>query len=453
MASPDALCAGVTAMRDARDETLDAITRKIARRLLPLLVACYFVAYLDRVNLGFAAREMNRDLGFSPLVYGWGSGVFFIGYALLEVPSNYVLHRIGARIWISRIMVSWGVVSMAMALVAGEKSFYVTRLLLGAAEAGFAPGLVLYFTYWIPAAQRARILALLLFALPISTVVGAPISGFVLTYADGLFGLQGWQWLFVIEGAPAILLGLMVFAFLTDRPEDAHWLSAAERQKLLQTLEKEDAARRGDDDEAIWPALGDMRTLGLGAAYFGLVLALYGLNLWLPQIVADWGLTPIRMGFATAIPFFWGAVAMFFWSRHADRRGEPLRYAIFAAATASVGLLAASVAPSHAAALAALSLAVVGVMAALPTFWASVTLEMTGTRAALTIALVNSIGNLAGFAGPYFVGWIKTVTGDYVWAMAALALGPLAAILLLARLGGRRGAEAERPALAGDGRG
>lgn len=438
---------------DAPDKTLDAVTSKIAHRLIPLLVACYFVAYLDRVNLGFAATAMNHDLGFSPLVYGWGSGVFFFGYALLEAPSNYVLHRVGARFWISRIMVSWGVVSAAMALIANEGTFYLARFLLGAAEAGFAPGLVLYFTYWIPAAQRARILALLLLALPISNVVGAPISGFVLTYADGVFGLKGWQWLFVLEGAPAILLGLVVFAFLTDRPEQAHWLSAAQRQKLLETLEREDTARRGEDDEVIWTALCDARTLGLGVAYFGLVLALYGLNLWLPQMVADWGLTPIQAGFTTAIPFFWGAVAMFFWSRRSDRLGDPLRHAILAAAAAAMGLLAAAVAPSPAISIAALSLAAAGVLAALPTFWASVTVQATGTRAALTIALVNSIGNLAGFAGPYLVGWIKTTTDAYVWAMVALALGPLVSILLLAALGGPRVADIDGPALAGDGRG
>ena len=432
---------------------IEAVTRKVVWRLMPLLVPCYFAAYLDRVNLGFAATTMNEDLGFSPLVFGWGSGIFFLSYALLEAPSNLILHRVGARLWISRIMVSWGLVSAAMIFVSGEASFYAMRFLLGAAEAGFAPGLVLYFTYWIPAGQRARILALLLFALPVSTVIGAPISGFVLSSADGLWGLKGWQWLFVLEGAPSIALGVLVYLLLPDRPRQAKWLDAAERHGLQQLLDREAAAHRRDDDEAIWPTFRDGRTLALGVAYFGLLLALYGLNMWLPQIVGGWGLTPIEAGFTTSGPFLCGAVAMLLWSRRSDRLGDPRRHTIFAAVAAAAGLLCAAMASSPLTSILAISLAASGALAMLPTFWAFTTASVTGTRAALTIALVNSIGNLAGFAGPYLVGWIKNGTGAYVWAMPGLALGPLVSIFVLSKLGERLPAQITAPALAQDGGG
>jgi len=427
--------------QDAEEIDIETVTRKVSRRLMPLLVPCYFLAYLDRVNLGFAATTMNEDLGFSPLVYGWGSGIFFLSYALLEAPSNYILHRVGARLWISRIMLSWGLISAAMAFVSSEASFYVMRILLGAAEAGFAPGLVLYFTYWIPSGQRARVLALLLFALPVSTVLGAPLSGLVLSCAEGLWGFKGWQWLFVLEGAPSIALGLLVYRFLPDGPEDAQWLSAAERRALRQTLDREAGAHRREDDEAVWPALGEARTLALGVAYFGLLLALYGLNMWLPQIIASWGLTPIEAGVTTSGPFFCGAIAMLLWSRRSDRLGDPLRHTILAAAVAAAGLLGAAIAPSPLTSILVLSVAASGALAMLPTFWAYTTASVTGTRAALTIALVNSIGNLAGFAGPYLVGWIKYATGAYVWAMPALALGPLLSILVLVMLGPTRADE------------
>jgi len=421
----------------------EALLSRVTRRLIPFLALCYVAAYLDRVNLSFAAATMNRDLHFSPTVYGQGAGVFFIGYALLETPSNYILHRIGARIWIARIMVSWGLVSAAMAFVRDETSFYLLRFLLGAAEAGFMPGIILYLTYWFPQAQRGRILAAFLFAVPIATVIGAPLSGAVLSLAEGLGGLRGWRWLFILEALPAIALGVVAWFYLTDRPAAADWLAPAERDWLARQAagDAPDAA----DAREIAPALRDRRALGLGVAYFGVVLALYGLSMWLPQIIEGYGLGAVAAGFVTALPFLLGAGAMLLWGRRADLRGAPVWHTASAACLAALGLLAAAAATSLATAAVAISLAAIGVFATLPPFWAIVTGAFTGTRAAIAIAVINSIGNLAGFFGPYLVGWIKEASGGYGPALLALAAGPLACAALVVYPGlGRTAVGVER---------
>ncbi len=424
-----------------------ATLSRVTRRLIPFLVLCYVAAYLDRVNLSFAAATMNGDLKFSPTVYGWGAGVFFIGYALLETPSNYILHRIGARIWIARIMATWGLVSAAMAFVRDETSFYLLRFLLGAAEAGFMPGIILYLTYWFPQAQRGRILAAFLFAVPLATVIGAPLSGAVLSYADGLGGMRGWRWLFILEAAPAIVLGVVAWFYLTDRPAKADWLAPAERDWLTAQV----AGEGGASDEpggaqeflpamiaAMSLALQDRRALGLGVAYFGVVLALYGLGMWLPQIVEGYGPGPLIAGFVTALPFLCGAIAMLWWSRRSDCRGERVWHTALAACVAAAGLAAAggaAAAASPRAAAAAICLAAIGVFATLPPFWALVAGSFDGARAALAIALINSIGNLAGFFGPWMVGWIKQASGGYGAALLALASGPLVCAALVVYLG------------------
>lgn len=429
----------------------EAVLSRVRRRLIPFLALCYVAAYLDRVNLSFAAATMNRDLNFSPTVYGWGAGVFFIGYALLETPSNYILHRIGARIWIARIMVSWGLVSAAMAFVYDETSFYMLRFLLGAAEAGFMPGIILYLTYWFPQAQRGRILAAFLFAVPLATVIGAPLSGAVLSLTEGLGGMRGWRWLFILEGLPAMALGVVAWFHLADRPAAADWLAPAERDWLArQAAGDADSAPDKHEAHAIVAALRDRRALGLGVAYFGVVLALYGLSMWLPQIVEGYGLSAVAAGFVTALPFLLGAGAMLAWGRRADLRGGPGWHAAGAAFLAAVGLLAAAAATSLATAIVATSLAAIGVFATLPPFWAIVTGAFDGTRAAIAIALINSIGNLAGFFGPYIVGWIKEATGSYGPALLALAAGPLVCAALVVYLGSGRcdtgvGAERVRP--------
>lgn len=412
----------------------DATMRKVAWRLIPFLVACYCASYLDRVNLSFAATEMNRDLGFSPTVYGWGAGIFFIGYALFETPSNYILHRVGARLWIARIMVSWGVASALMAVVWNEHSFFALRFLLGATEAGFMPGVVLYLTYWIPRERRAQILAAFLFSIPLSTVVGAPVSGVLLSLTDGLAGLRGWQWLFLLEAIPPLILGVATYFFLTDKPKDADWLAPAERDWLTGAIAAEESAPPGADEHEVWPALRDQRTLLLGVAYFGVVLALYGLSMWLPQIAAAFGFGPAGAGLVTAIPFLCGSIAMFVWSRRSDRLRERARHTVGAAIVAALGLAAAAWTKSPATSIAILSIAASGTLASLPTFWAFSTASFSGTRAAIAIALVNSIGNLAGFAGPYLVGWIKEASGGFSLALLALSAGPLVCAALVALL-------------------
>ncbi|MET0443317.1 MAG: MFS transporter, partial [Pseudorhodoplanes sp.] len=282
--------AGADAMRSAKTDLETSTIRAISWRLIPFLVLAYFLAYLDRVNLGFAALTMNAELNFSPTVFAWGAGIFFIGYFLFEVPSNIALEKFGASRWIARIMVSWGIISALMALVTGVWSFYGLRFLLGIAEAGFFPGIILYLTYWFPAEYRARFLAAFAIAVPVSTVIGAPISGMLLGL-DGALGLKGWQWLFIIEGIPSIVLGVVTWFYLTDRPEKADWLSPEQKAWLSAKLDSERVAKESAHGLSLWQALASPRVLMLSVIYFGFVAALYGMQFWLPQIVKAFGLT------------------------------------------------------------------------------------------------------------------------------------------------------------------
>lgn len=421
----DALAPRAAAAPASGEIDADAIVAKVTRRLLPFLAASFVVAYLDRVNIGFAALSMNEALGFSPIVFGWGAGIFFLGYCLLEAPSNYMLERVGARLWIARIMVSWGIVSALMAVVWSEASFITLRFLLGAAEAGFAPGVIFYLTYWVPARHRARCLGGFLLALPLATVIGAPLSGLVLATMDGVAGLSAWRWLFIVEAVPATLLGVAAYFYLTDKPEDAAWLTPKERAELQRVIDAETIETDGGA-HAPWRAARDPRVLTLGLVYFGIVASLYGLGFWLPQIINAFGYGALGTGFVTAIPYFCGAVAMVAWSRHSDATGERIRHAAAAAALSAGGLAISAFFKSPAASMIALSLASVGTLAAFPPFWTLPTAFLSGMDAAVGIALVNSIGNLAGFFGPYLVGWIKSTTGEFSYALLALAAAPLA---------------------------
>ncbi len=418
----------------ARAESVDgeAVIRKVTRRLVPFLVACFFAAYLDRVNVGFAALTMNKELGFSPEFFGWGAGVFFLGYCLFEAPSNYILHRVGARLWIARIMASWGLVSALTACVWDGPSFLALRTLLGAAEAGFAPGAIFYLTTWIPAERRTFALGAFLLAVPLSSAAGAPVSGLLLAVMDGVGGLSGWRWLFVLEALPSVLLGVAAFFFLTDRPTEAKWLAPAERAWLRKRLAEEREAL--EEPHNPWAALRDRRVLGLGLIYFGIVAALYGVGFWLPQIVQSLGFGLVAAGFVTSLPYVCGAAAMIFWSRRSDATGAHGRNTALAAGLAAAGLAAAACAQTPAAAMLALSVASVGTLAAMPTFWSLSTGFLTGAGAAIGVAAINSLGNVAGFAGPYLVGWIKGATGDFSLALLALALAPLASAALVMRL-------------------
>ena len=372
---------------------------KAARRLLPFLILCYAVNFLDRVNVGFAALAMNQDLGFTPTIFGAGAGIFFIGYLLFEVPSNLALQRFGARIWIARIMISWGLIAAAMALVSGQTSFYVMRFLLGVAEAGFFPGIILYLTYWFPARTRARIVSLFMAAVPLATMVGGPVSGALLEL-HGLGGLKGWHWLFVIEGLPAVLLGIAALYFLDDKPERAKWLSRDEREALASTLAAEAKATRETGYHALGDALTRPRVLVLALLYFCIVVGLYGIGFWMPQVIQAFGLTPLEIGFLVAIPYLFAAIGMVLWGRHSDATGERIWHialplliggAAFAWSSASLPLGLTMV---------ALTLATLGIYCAIGTFWSLPTAILTGTGAAAGLALVNAVGNLGGLAGP-----------------------------------------------------
>jgi ACS family tartrate transporter-like MFS transporter len=405
---------------DDRDRT---IARKVAWRLAPLLMVCYFVAFLDRVNVGFAALTMNADLGFDDAVFGLGAGIFFVGYFIFEVPSNLVLEKLGARIWIARIMFGWGLVSAAMALVWNDTSFYIGRFLLGAAEAGFFPGVVLYLTYWFAAEHRARMIGLFMAAVPVSGMIGSPLSGWILGL-EGALGLHGWQWLFILEGLPAMVLSVAVWFWLTDRPSQALWLSACERECLEATLERERAHRDSVRRYRLGEALANGRVLLLGVLYFGLVTGLYGVTFWLPQIVKGFGgLSNLEIGFITALPTLAAAVAMVAWTRHSDSTQERPWHVALPAFAGYLGLTASAFVSNPSLSTIALSVALIGIYAAIATSWTLPTAFLTGTAAAGGLALINSIGNLGGFVGPYFVGWIKNATGGYSLALLIIGIG------------------------------
>lgn len=392
---------------------------KAARRLLPFLFLLYIVAYLDRINVSFAALHMNQDIGLSAAAYGLGAGLFFIGYFLFEVPSNLILARVGPRFWIARIMVSWGLVSMAMAWVEGERSFYALRFLLGLAEAGFFPGIILYLTYWFPPAYRARIIALFMTATAVAGLVGSPISGTLLTL-HGWLGLKGWQWLFLLEGLPAVALGILVWFTLPDRPQQARWLTPAEKEILGRSLDPGDEPSRRPR-----PTLGALLSPAawrLSLAYLALVIGMYGVGMWLPQMLkglSHWG--DLGIGLLTAVPYLAAAVGMVWMGRHSDRCRERRIHVTLSLLAASAGLAASAATDSLVLSLLALSLAAVGIWGALGPFWAMATSFLSGSAAAAGIALINSIGNLGGFLGPYLMGWLKELTLHYTAGLAALA--------------------------------
>lgn len=412
----------------------NALFRKVSWRLLPFLMLCYFVAYLDRVNVGFAALTMNRDLGLSPAVYGFGAGVFFFGYFLFEVPSNVILERVGARAWIARIMISWSLVSASTAFVVGERSFFLVRFLLGLAEAGFFPGIILYLTYWYPSERRAGIVGTFMMAVPVSAAIGSPLSAWIMAATDGAHGLAGWQWLYLLEAAPSLLLGIAVLFVLTDRPEVAAWLSPAEREDLAVEIER-DRHTTVRNKIGLRQALVHPQVFGLALVYLGLSAGLYGIGLWLPQIVKGFGLTTLQTGFVAAIPYVVAAAGMIAWTRRSDRRQERIRHVAIPAILGGLALALSGQTDVPVAAMALLSLATLGVFCALPTFWTLPTALLTGSAAAGGIALINAVGGLGGFIGPYLVGWIKNATGRFDLALAAIAAILIAAGLLTLLLG------------------
>jgi ACS family tartrate transporter-like MFS transporter len=398
--------------------------RKVSWRLIPFIALLYFAAFIDRVNVGFAAPQMNRDLGFSPYVFGLGAGIFFLGYCLFEVPSNLILHKVGARLWIGRIMITWSLLAGAMAFMRTPVSFYVLRFVLGVAEAGFFPGIVYYLTGWAPAAHRARLIGLFMTAIPLSTALGAPISGFILSL-NGVFGIAGWRWLFLLETIPSLALGCATFVWLRDRPDQVSWLTPEETAWLARTLEDERANRQGHGGSML-RALTQPCILALSLCYFGAQIGLYGVILWLPQILRNIGVSAADTGWAIAGPYVVAAVGMVWWCRHSDRTRERVWHIMIAAAAGFAGLAASAWAPHSAAlSLAAITLGVVGTLAILPIFWTLPTALLDGAAAAGGIALINALGNIGGFVGPFVVGWIKQTTGSYALGLLAIAFGVL----------------------------
>ncbi|HUB49958.1 MAG TPA: MFS transporter [Acetobacteraceae bacterium] len=408
---------------------------RVARRLLPLLIACYFVAYLDRVNVGFAALTMNKALHFSSAVYGFGGGIFFIGYFIFEVPSNILLAKVGARIWIARILITWGLISGCTALISGPTSFYSVRFLLGLAEAGFFPGIILYLTWWFPSYYRSWITGIFMAAIPLSNILGSIVSGFLLNL-DGFMHVAGWQWLFILEAVPAIILGVVFWAFMTDWPADAHWLAPAQRDWLIARLESEKARRESIRSYSLKQALLDKRVLLLSLVYFGGTFSGYGIVLFQPQIVhrlaAGFGMT----GLINAIPYAFGACAMILWGRHSDRTGERPRHVAIAYAVAGAGLIATGLMTDPILTMTTLVIASIGGSSTGPTFWSLPTAMLSGTAAAGGIALINALGNLGGFFGPYVFGLIKDATGgSFTFGLIVLALGPIMSASIVLALG------------------
>jgi ACS family tartrate transporter-like MFS transporter len=387
--------------------------RKITWRLIPFLMLLYFVAFLDRINVGFAALTMNKDVGLTPQMFGLGSGIFFLGYFVFEVPSTIILHKVGARFWIGRVMFTWGLVSIAMAFTRGPISFYLFRFLLGLAEAGFFPGIILYLSYWFPSNHRSTVTAMFMAAAPAAGLIGSPISG-ALMQLNGVLSLRGWQWLFIAEGLPALVLGLITFHFLSDRPADAGWLTAEERIWLSQAIVQEQAGIKDPRSHSALRALADWKVLALSLAFFGTSAGLYTIGFWAPLIVRGLGFSVMKVGFLVAIPNLIAVIGMVLWSRHSDRTGERYWHAAIACLIGAVGMAVAARAGSSAIlAITGLSLTAFGVSAAKPPLWSLPTTFFAGTAAAASIGLINSLGTLGGFAGPYMIGSTNETGGNF----------------------------------------
>lgn len=405
--------------------------RRITWRIVPFIMLLYLIAYIDRVNIGFAALTMKEDLGFTASILGFGAGIFFWGYFLFEVPSNIVLHKVGARLWIARVMVTWGIISGGMAFIEGPTSFYVMRFLLGAAEAGFFPGIILYLSYWFPARHRAGVTAFFMAAAPISTALGSPISAALLEMS-GVGGMHGWQWMFILEAIPALILGVVVFFYMTDKPEQAKWLKDDERAWLIKAMAEENAGKAGSAKHGIISGLANPKVLALAMIYFGTSAGLYTLGIWAPQIIKQLGVSSMTVGFLNAIPPIVSVVAMVLWSRHSDRTGERTWHVVTACIAAAVGLVVAAGANSIVGLIAALTLVNIGISCAKPPLWSMPTMFLSGAAAATGIATINSIGNLGGFAGPAMIGWVKDQTGSFAGGLYFVAgLLVLSAVLTL----------------------
>ncbi len=430
-------------MRVGLDER--TVIRKVSRRLIPFLFLLYVAAYLDRINVGFAQLQMKSQLGFSDSVYGLGAGIFFIGYFIFEIPSNLILARVGARVWIARIMITWGLISSAMAFVHTPMSFYVLRFLLGVAEAGFFPGVIYYLGLWFAADERASAVSRFMTATAIAGVVGGPMSA-ALFGLDGVAGFAGWQWIFIAEGIPSVVLGVIVLGYLTDRPEQARWLTPDERVFLSERVRTgaDAIAARG---ETLRSALLHPIVWRLALLYFSLVIGFYSISFWSPQIIRSFStLDNVGVALVSAIPYMAAAVAMVIVGARSDRTGERRLHIAASAGVGAFGMIASAYVHSPVIGVLALSIAAVGVWSAVPVFWSLPTTFLTGTAAAGAIALINSLGNLAGFVGPFVIGRVHDATGSYTASLLVVACCLLGSVVLAVSL---RGTPADSKAIAG----
>src|SRR6202142_4050784 len=414
-------------------EATSAIERrtiaKVSWRLLPLVALAYCIAYIDRSNISFAALTMNKDLGFSAYIYGWGAGIFFFGYCLFEIPSSRVLKKVGARIWIARIMITWGIISGLTAFVTGTTSFLIIRFLLGAAEAGFFPGMILYFTYWFPSEYRGRVISTLFIAQPVANAAASIASAAILEM-DGLLGIKGWQWIFIIEAIPAMLLGIVVLKIMTDRPARADWLTAEEKSWLQTRIDGENRQVESAGRLTLLRALADPRVLALSAIYLMSVTANYGIVFFMPQIIKGIGLTNMMTGLVSSVPYIVGTIGLIAWGWSSDRNKERRWHLIEASPLGAVGLAFAAWSGAAYWALVGMSAATIGIYGSRTAFWPMPSLFLTGTAAAGANAMINAVGNLGGSLGPLVVGWIKDSTKSFEAGLYFLAACSLMAAVI-----------------------
>src|SRR5271170_6332991 len=415
---------------------------KVYWRLLPISILTYFLCYLDRINVGFAALTMNKDLGLDAATYGLAAGAFFWGYFLFEVPSNIILEKVGARLWIARIMVTWGLLSGATAFCTGPWSFISVRFLLGLAEAGFFPGIVLFFTYWFPDRHRARIVSGFTLALPVAVALGAPMSTGLMEL-NGVWGLAGWKWMYLAEAVPTVLLGFVVLFYVTDRPAKARWLTDEQRAWLIAALTAERHTIEAKHAIGTWRALIDPKVLLLSLNYLGIVTASLGMLIFLPQIIKQLGFTNMQVGWTSMIPYLCGAASMVFCGWLSDRMAER-RWSLFCTCTlAVIGLVIAGLGVGTWWALIGMSIAAAGFYGTKGPFWTMPSTFLTGTAAATGIAWINSVGNLGGYFGPSIVGWVRDVTGSFAGGLYALAgFAVMSAVVSLLSLNFQRPAPA-----------
>ena len=407
------------------------IFTKCAWRLIPFILLLYLINYIDRVNVGFAALTMNRDLSFSPAVFGFGAGIFFFSYSIFQVPANVVLEKIGARRWVFSIMIVWGLVSAATALVEGSTSFYILRFTLGVAEAGFFPGMLLYLTYWFPQAYLARFIGTFMTGIPLAFVIGAPVSSLILEM-DGIAGLHGWQWLFVLEGLPATFLAFAVLKLLPDGPAHAAWLSPEEKRIIAARLQGEDTHTEKSE---LWPALRDPRIFVLGMVLAGVQFGLYGTQLWLPQIVQSMGFSTFATGFIVAFSFLLAGAGMVIWGRSSDAKGERIWHIALPALMGAAALIVASMATDNVVVLAGLTLGLIGILAIEGPLFSLPKTFLSGAGAAGGIAFLNTLGSLGRFLGPTVVGILRQNTGGYGSGMATIAACLVMSAIVVLMLG------------------